>query len=200
MSNTTLASQRIASLLDENSFVEIGALVTARATDFNLKQTETPSDGVITGYGVIDGNLVYVYSQDASVLGGSMGEMHAKKIAKLYDLAMKTGAPIIGLIDSAGLRLQEATDALNAFGEVYMKQTLASGVIPQITAIFGNCGGGLALVPTLTDFTFMESKKAKLFVNAPNALDGNEISKCDTSSADFQSEKVGIVDAVAEEA
>ena len=86
MSNTTLASQRIASLLDENSFVEIGALVTARATDFNLKQTETPSDGVITGYGVIDGNLVYVYSQDASVLGGSMGEMHAKKIAKLYDL------------------------------------------------------------------------------------------------------------------
>ena len=200
MSNTTLASQRIASLLDENSFVEIGALVTARATDFNLKQTETPSDGVVTGYGVIDGNLVYVYSQDASVLGGSIGEMHAKKIAKLYDLAMKTGAPVIGLIDSAGLRLQEATDALNAFGEVYMKQTLASGVIPQITAIFGNCGGGLALVPTLTDFTFMESKKAKLFVNAPNALAGNEISKCDTSSADFQSEKVGIVDAVAEEA
>ncbi len=200
MSNTTLASQRIASLLDENSFVEIGALVTARATDFNLKQTETPSDGVVTGYGVIDGNLVYVYSQDASVLGGSMGEMHAKKIAKLYDLAMKTGAPVIGLIDSAGLRLQEATDALNAFGEVYMKQTLASGVIPQITAIFGNCGGGLALIPTLTDFTFMESKKAKLFVNAPNALDGNEISKCDTSAADFQSEKVGIVDAVAEEA
>jgi len=200
MSNTTLASQRIASLLDENSFVEIGALVTARATDFNLKQTETPSDGVITGYGVIDGNLVYVYSQDASVLGGSMGEMHAKKIAKLYDLAMKTGAPVIGLIDSAGLRLQEATDALNAFGELYMKQTLASGVIPQITAIFGNCGGGLALVPTLTDFTFMESKKAKLFVNAPNALAGNEISKCDTSAADFQSEKAGIVDAVAEEA
>ena len=200
MSNTTLASQRIASLLDENSFVEIGALVTARATDFNLKQTETPSDGVITGYGVIDGNLVYVYSQDASVLGGSVGEMHAKKIAKLYDLAMKTGAPVIGLIDSAGLRLQEATDALNAFGELYMKQTLASGVVPQITAIFGNCGGGLALVPTLTDFTFMESKKAKLFVNAPNALAGNEISKCDTSSADFQSEKVGIVDAVAEEA
>ena len=200
MSNTTLASQRIASLLDENSFVEIGALVTARATDFNLKQTDTPSDGVITGYGVIDGNLVYVYSQDASVLGGSMGEMHAKKIAKLYDLAMKTGAPVIGLIDSAGLRLQEATDALNAFGEIYMKQTLASGVIPQITAVFGNCGGGLALVPTLTDFTFMESKKAKLFVNAPNALAGNEISKCDTSAADFQSEKAGIVDAVAEEA
>ena len=112
MSTTSsLASKRIESLLDESSFVEIGALVTARATDFNLKQTETPSDGVVTGYGVIDGNLVYVYSQDASVLNGSVGEMHAKKIANLYDLAMKTGAPVIGLIDSAGLRLQEATDA-----------------------------------------------------------------------------------------
>ncbi|MBQ9990322.1 MAG: carboxyl transferase [Lachnospiraceae bacterium] len=200
MSTTTLAGQRITSLLDENSFVEIGGLVTARSTDFNLKQTDTPSDGVITGYGVIDGNLVYVYSQDASVLGGSMGEMHAKKITNLYDLAMKTGAPVIGLIDSAGLRLQEATDALNAFGEVYLKQTLASGVIPQITAVFGNCGGGLALIPALTDFTFMEEKKAKLFVNSPNALAGNEISRCDTSAAAFQSEKAGIVDVVADEA
>ncbi len=200
MSNTSQASQRIAALLDDNSFVEIGAMVTARATDFNLKQTETPSDGCITGYGVIDGSLVYVYSQDASVLGGSVGEMHAKKITNLYDLAMKTGAPVIGLIDSAGLRLQEAADALNAFGEIYMKQSLASGVIPQITAVFGSCGGGLALIPALTDFTFMEGKKAKLFVNAPNALAGNEISKCDTSSAAFQSEEAGLVDFVGEEA
>ena len=200
MSTTSQASQRINALLDENSFVEIGGLVTARATDFNLKQTETPSDGVVTGYGVIDGNLVYVYSQDASVLNGSVGEMHAKKIANLYDLAMKTGAPVIGLIDSAGLRLQEATDALNAFGEIYMKQTLASGVIPQITAVFGSCGGGLALIPGITDFTFMEEKKAKLFVNSPNALDGHEISKCDTSAAAFQSEETGLVDMVADEA
>ncbi len=200
MSITSQASQRIAALLDDNSFVEIGAMVTARATDFNLKQTETPSDGCITGYGVIDGSLVYVYSQDASVLGGSVGEMHAKKITNLYDLAMKTGAPVIGLIDSAGLRLQEASDALNAFGEIYMKQSLASGVIPQITAVFGSCGGGLALIPALTDFTFMEGKKAKLFVNAPNALAGNEISKCDTSSAAFQSEEAGLVDFVGEEA
>lgn len=200
MSTTTQASQRIGALLDENSFVEIGAQITARATDFNLKQTDTPSDGVITGYGVINGNLVYVYSQDASVLGGSIGEMHAKKIANLYDLAMKTGAPVIGLIDSAGLRLQEATDALNGFGEIYMKQTLASGVIPQITAIFGTCGGGLAVIPTLTDFTFMEADKAKLFVNSPNAIDGNEISKCNTSAAAFQSEEAGIVDVVADEA
>ncbi len=200
MSTTSKASQRIEALLDANSFVEIGALVTARATDFDLKQTETPSDGVVTGYGVIDGNLVYVYSQDASVLNGSVGEMHAKKITKIYDLAMKTGAPVIGLIDSAGLRLQEATDALNAFGEIYLKQTLASGVIPQITAIFGTCGGGLGLFPTLTDFTFMEEKNAKLFVNAPNALDGNTVAKCDSASAAFQSEESGIVDVVADEA
>lgn len=199
MSNSSQASQRIAALLDDNSFVEIGAKVTARSTDFNLKQTETPSDGVITGYGVIDGNLVYVYSQDASVLGGTIGEMHAKKITNLYDLALKTGAPVIGLIDSAGLRLQEATDALNAFGEIYQKQTLASGVIPQITAVFGTCGGGLALLTALTDFTFMEEKKAKLFVNSPNALDGNHIGKCDTSSAKFQSEESGAVDVVADE-
>lgn len=199
MSNTSQASQRITALLDDNSFVEIGAKVTARATDFNLKQTETPSDGVITGYGVIDGNLVYVYSQDASVLGGSIGEMHAKKIVNLYNLAMKTGAPVIGLIDSAGVRLQEATDALNGFGEIYLKQAMASGVIPQITAVFGTCGGGLALVPGLTDFTFMEGKKAKLFVNSPNAIEGNYTSKCDTSAAAFQSEEAGIVDVVAEE-
>lgn len=200
MSNSSQASQRIAALLDDNSFVEIGAMVTARATDFDLKQTETPSDGVITGYGVIDGNLVYVYSQDASVLNGTVGEMHAKKIANLYDLALKMGAPVIGLIDSAGLRLQEATDALNAFGEIYMKQTMASGVIPQITAIFGACGGGLAMVPTLTDFTFMEESKAKLFVNSPNALDGNYAEKCDTAAAAFQSSEAGLVDVVADEA
>ena len=200
MSTTSKASQRIAALLDDNSFVEIGGLVTARATDFNLKPNETPSDGCITGYGVINGNLVYVYSQDASVLNGTIGEMHAKKITNLYDLAMKTGAPVIGLIESAGLRLQEATDALAAFGEIYLKQTMASGVIPQITAGFGTCGGGLGLFPTMTDFTFMEEKNAKLFVNAPNALDGNVITKCDSSSAKFQAEESGIVDVVADEA
>lgn len=201
MSSTaqTLAGKRIASLLDENSFVEIGGYVTARNTDFNLSEKETPADGVITGYGVIDGSLVYVYSQDVSVLNGSIGEMHAKKITNLYDLAMKTGAPIIGLLDCAGLRLQEATDALNAFGEIYTKQVMASGVIPQITGIFGTCGGGLAVVPALTDFTFMEVNKGRLFVNAPNALEGNEISKCDTSSAAYQSEHAGLVDVMGNE-
>jgi acetyl-CoA carboxylase carboxyltransferase component len=196
MSNATqsLAGTRITSLLDANSFVEIGQSVTARSTDFNLTEKKAPSDGVITGYGVIEGNLVYVYSQDASVLNGTVGEMHAKKITRLYDLAMKTGAPVIGLVDCAGLRLEEATDALEAFGEIYLKQTLASGVIPQITAIFGTCGGGMAIVPALSDFTFIESAKGKVFVNSPNALAGNTITKKDTSSAEFQSEETGLID------
>ncbi|MBM6970439.1 carboxyl transferase [Mordavella massiliensis] len=193
MSTEKAAFRRVRGLLDAGSFVEIGGAVTARATDFNMPDKETPADGVITGYGVIDGNLVYVYSQDASVLNGAVGEMHAKKIARIYDMAMKMGAPVVGLIDCAGLRLQEASDALEAFGMLYQKQALASGVIPQITAIFGSCGGGLSVVPGLTDFTFME-EKGKLFVNSPNALPGNEISRCDTSSAAFQSEHTGLVD------
>lgn len=195
----TPASARITTLLDAGSFVEIGGAVTARTTDFNMQANETPGDGVITGYGVIDGNLVYVYSQDATVLNGAIGEMHARKIANIYDMAMKMGAPIIGLIDCAGLRLQEATDALQGFGSLYLKQTNASGVIPQITAIFGTCGGGLSVIPTLTDFTFMEAAKGKLFLNSPNAIPGNEISKCDTSSAKFQSEESGLVDQIGSE-
>jgi acetyl-CoA carboxylase carboxyltransferase component len=191
------ARERITSLLDDNSFVEVGAFVTRRSTDFNLQQKETPADGVITGYGVIDGNLVYVYSQDSSAMGGSIGEMHAKKITHIYDLALKMGAPVVGLIDSTGMRLQEATDALNGFGEIYLKQTLASGVIPQITAIFGNSGGGLAVMASLSDFSFMEGKNARLFVNSPNALAGNNKDKCDTAKASFQA-KTGMVDYVGE--
>lgn len=198
MSNTaqSSAAKRIAALLDENSFVEIGKSVTARSTDFNLTEEKTPSDGVITGYGLIDDSLVYVYSQDASVLGGSIGEMHAKKIARLYDLAVKMGAPVIGLIDCAGVRLQESVDALNAFGEVYRKMALASGVIPQITAVLGQCGGGLAVAAGLSDFVYME-KSAKLFVNAPNAIAGNKTE--DTASAEFQSQNTGLADFVGTE-
>ena len=201
MSGTALspAGRRIAELLDGNSFVEIGGQVTARNTDFNLQETDTPSDGVITGYGVIDGNLVYVYSQDASVLNGTLGEMHAKKIVRLYEMACKMGAPVIGLIDCAGIRLQEGVDALNGFGELYLQQTLASGVVPQITAVFGTCGGGLAVVPGLSDFTFMEEKDAKLFVNSPNAIAGNRKEKCDSSSAKFQAEEAGTVDMIGSE-
>lgn len=188
------AVMRIAALLDEGSFVEIGGAITARSTDFNLQNAPTPGDGVLTGYGLIDGNLVYVYCQNPEVLHGTIGEMHAKKIANVYDMAMKMGAPVIGLIDCAGMRLQEATDALNGFGEIYMQQTKASGVIPQITGIFGTCGGGMAMIPALTDFTLMEEKKAKLFVNSPNAIEGNEISKCDTSAAEYQAKEAGLVD------
>ena len=202
MSNSaqTSASSRIHMLLDENSFVEVGAYVTARSTDFNMTDKETPADGVVTGYGTIDGCLVYVYSQDAAVLGGSMGEMHAKKISNIYDMAMKMGAPVIGLVDCAGLRLQEATDALNGFGELFYHQTMASGVIVQISAIFGTCGGGMAVSSAIADFTFMEEKKAKLFVNSPNAIDDNYAGKCDTASAAYQSEMAGTVDFTGDEA
>ena len=187
MSNNAQLSaiDRITTLLDTNSFVEVGADVTSRSTDFNLTQNKIPADGVITGYGTIDDNPVYIFSQDSSALGGSIGEMHAKKIISIYDLALKVGAPVIGLIDSSGMRLQEATDAMNGFGQIYMKQTLASGVIPQITAIFGNCGGGLAVMASLSDFTFITKKNARLFVNSPNALSENYTEKNNTSEADF---------------
>lgn len=199
MSNTgkSKAADRIAALLDESSFVEIGSQVTARSTDFNLAEEKAASDGVITGYGLIDGNLVYVYSQDASVLGGSVGEMHVKKIVRLYSLAMKMGAPVIGLIDSAGMRLQESTDALNAFGMLYRRMAFASGVIPQITAVLGKCGGSLAVAAGMSDFVFMEDSSAKLFVNSPNALAGNK--EENTAGAKFQSEMSGLADFVGTE-
>ena len=130
--NASLAMQRIAKLVDENSFMEIGSLVTARSTDFNLTAAKTPSDGVITGHGLVNGSLVFVYSQDASVLNGTIGEMHAKKIANVYDMAMKMGAPIVGLIDCGGIRLQESVDALESFGQIYAAQVAASGIVPQV--------------------------------------------------------------------
>ena len=200
MGNTTQASarERIEAILDDNSFVEIGAGVKARATDFNMQEKDTPADGVITGYGEINGSLVYVYSQNPAVLGGSIGEMHAKKITGLYDMAMKMGAPVIGLIDCAGLRLQEATDALNGFGTIYRKMSLCSGLVPQITAVYGSCGGGLAVLSELSDFTFVEEKNGKLFVNSPNALDGNNDTKLDTASAAFQAE-AGVADFTGDE-
>lgn len=192
------AVERIDALLDERSFVEIGQAVTARSTDFQLDKVETPSDGVVTGYGLINGCPVYVYSQDEDVLGGSIGEMHARKIVNLYDLAIKTGVPVIGMIDCAGIRLQESTDALHAFGMIYKKQAQASGVILQISAIFGNCGGGLSVFPTLTDFTLME-ENGQLFVNAPNAINGNRKEVLNSASAAFQSKEAGTVDFVGNE-
>ncbi len=193
-SNNSLAMQRIVKLLDENSFMEIGSLVTARSTDFNLPDTDAPSDGVITGHGLIDGSLVFIYSQDASVLNGAIGEMHAKKIASVYDMAMKMGAPVIGFLDCSGIRLQESTDALNGLGQIYLKEAEASGVVPQISAVFGSCGGGLSTVSAMSDFNFIESSKGRMFVNSPNAIPGNRMDKCDTSSAEYQSKETGCVD------
>lgn len=188
---------RLENLLDEDSFVELGSLVTARVTDFNLDPKKAPSDGVVTGYGLIDERLVFVYSQDSSVLNGTIGEMHAKKILNVYDKAMKMGAPVIGLIDCGGVRLQEAFDATEAIGEMIAKACEASGSIPQITGIFGNCGGGLSVLPALSDFAYM-TKDAKLFVNSPDAITGNSTEKNDTSSASFQLE-CGNVDGIGTE-
>ena len=194
-SNTMSAKDRIASLVDENSFVELGAGITKRSTDFNMQEKSVPADGVITGYGLIQNNPVYVYSQDASALNGTIGEMHAKKIAHIYELAMKTGVPVFGLIDCAGMRLQESTDALAGFGQIYKMKAKASGVIPQISAIFGNCGGGVAVMAAMSDFTFMEQNNGKLFVNSPNTLEGNYTDKLDTASADFQ-KSASVVDMI----
>ena len=197
MSNTNAlsAKDRIATLVDENSFVEIGASITKRSTDFNMQEKAVPADGVVTGYGLIQNIPVYVYSQDAAALNGTIGEMHAKKIVHIYELAMKTGTPVVGLIDCAGMRLQEATDALAGFGQIYKVKAQASGIVPQISAIFGNCGGGVAVMAAMSDFTFMEKNNAKLFVNSPNTLEGNYTEKLDTASADFQ-KNASVVDVV----
>ncbi len=194
--NESLAMQRIAGLVDGSSFMEIGSLVTARSTDFNLAAEKSPSDGVITGHGLIDGSLVFIYSQDASVLNGTIGEMHAKKIAAVYDMAMKMGAPVIGLIDCGGMRLQESVDALDGFGQIYAKAAMASGVVPQICGVFGNCGGGLSVIPALCDFVFIEEKKGRMFVSSPDCIAKNRLDKCDTADAAFQSEHNGCVDFV----
>ena len=200
MSDTsTLAVQRISRLLDENSFMEIGASVTARGTDFNLTAKRAPSDGVVAGHGTIDGNLVFVYSQDSSVLNGTIGEMHARKIAHIYDMAVKMGAPVIGILDSGGIRLQEGCDALSGLGKIYRKMGVSSGIIPQIAVVMGPCGGGLSVISALSDFTFVEKEKGKLFLNSPDAVEGNNVSKCDMASADFAAKETGNVDLIGTE-
>lgn len=196
--NKKTARERMQQLFDENSFVEVGAFVQQRATDFNLNVKTVPADGVVTGYGTINGRLVYAYSQDATLVGGAIGEMHAKKIVTLYDLAIKMGAPIIGLLDSAGLRLQESTDALDAIGQIYIKQSMASGVIPQITGVVGTCGGGAAIIAGLSDFTFITDKNGQLFVNSPNTYDDTK----DTTafgSAQYNLEVSGLVDFICQD-
>lgn len=187
------AQARINALLDDNSFVELQSLVTSRNTDFNLDAKKEPSDGVIIGHGLVDGTLVFVFSQNADVLGGTIGEMHAKKILSVYDMALKVGAPVIGFIDCGGVRLQESFDALEALGSVIERAADVKGVIPQLICVAGNCGGGLSVLPALADFTFMVDG-AKLFINSPDTISGNNSDKCDTSSATFQFEEAGTVD------
>ena len=191
------ATSRIEALLDANSFVELGAAVTARTTDFNVSAEKTPSDGVVTGHGTIDGNLVFVFAQEPAVFGGAIGEMHAKKILSVYDRALKMGAPVIGVLDCTGVRLQESVDAVESLGMVLAKASEASGVIPQIMAVYGNCGGGLSVLTALADFTYM-TDSAKLFFNSPSTLPGNK--DVATDSAQFQSEEAGVVDFIGSEA
>ncbi|RKD33873.1 acyl-CoA carboxylase subunit beta [Thermohalobacter berrensis] len=164
------ARERIDMLLDEGSFVEIDAFVKHRCTNFGLDKKEIPGEGVVTGYGTIDGRLVYVFAQDFTVMGGSLGEMHAAKIGKIMDMALKTGAPVIGLNDSGGARIQEGVDALAGYGRIFYKNSIGSGVIPQISVIMGPCAGGAVYSPALTDFIFMVKNTSKMFITGPQVI------------------------------
>ncbi len=187
------AMQRVNKLLDAGSFVEFGALITARTTDFTLKEQQEPSDGVITGYGQIEGIPVYVYSQNREVLNGTIGEMHAKKIADLYDKAVRSSAPVIGLIDCGGFRLQESVDALDAFSKILEKQIGCAGKLLMISGILGVCAGGMTMVPALSDFAFM-SKDAQLFVNSPHTVTDNKSMARDPNPAAYQDETAGLAE------
>ncbi|MGX8797031.1 methylmalonyl-CoA decarboxylase subunit alpha [Fusibacter sp. JL298sf-3] len=164
------ARERLNLLFDENTFVELDAYVKHRCTNFGMEKVEAPAEGVVTGYGKVDGRLVYAYSQDFTVVGGSLGEMHANKICKTLDNAMKMGAPVVGLNDSGGARIQEAVDALSGYGKIFFKNTMASGVIPQITAIMGPCAGGAVYSPALTDFVFMVDQTSQMFITGPQVI------------------------------
>lgn len=164
------ARERINLLLDESSFTEIDAFVKHRCTNFGMETKEAPGEGVVTGYGTVNGRIVYVFAQDFTVIGGSLGEMHAKKISKVLDLAMKVGAPVIGMNDSGGARIQEGVDALSGYGEIFYRNAIASGVIPQISVIMGPCAGGAVYSPALTDFIFMVDKTSQMFLTGPQVI------------------------------
>ncbi|WP_273321266.1 carboxyl transferase domain-containing protein [Vallitalea guaymasensis] len=189
------ARERIDMLLDINSFVEIGAYMKHRSTDFGLGEAEIPGDGVVTGYGTIDNNLVYVYAQDFTVMGGSLGEVHAQKICKVMDMAIKTGAPIIGINDSGGARVQEGIDALGGFGEIFYRNTKASGIVPQISVIMGPCAGGAVYSPAITDFVFMVDNTSQMFITGPEVIKtvtGEEITKEELGGANVHASKSGV--------
>jgi methylmalonyl-CoA decarboxylase alpha subunit len=173
------ARERINLLFDEGTFVEIDAFVKHRCTNFGMEKTEAPGEGVVTGYGMVDGRVVYAFAQDFTVIGGSLGEMHAAKICKTLDNAMKVGAPVVGLNDSGGARIQEAVDALSGYAKIFYRNTIASGVIPQISVIMGPCAGGAVYSPGITDFIFMVDQTSKMFITGPQVIKtvtGEEVS------------------------
>src|SRR5215203_903612 len=164
------ARERIEFLLDEGSFEEIGMLVTHRSRDFGLDKEQYPGDGVVTGYGTIDGRMVYVFSQDFTVFGGSLSETHAEKICRIMDLAMQNGAPVIGLNDSGGARIQEGVVSLGGYADIFLRNTLASGVVPQISCIMGPCAGGAVYSPAITDFNVMVKDTSYMFITGPDVI------------------------------
>ena len=181
------ARERIDQLLDPGSFVEIDEFVTHRCTNFGLEKTKPLGDGVVTGWGTIDGRKVFIFSQDFTVLGGSLGEKHADKICKVLDMAMDMGCPVIGLNDSGGARIQEAVDALNGYGKIFYRNTLASGVIPQISVIMGPTAGGAVYSPALTDFIFMVDKTSVMHITGPaviKAVTGEEVTSEELGGAE----------------
>ncbi|NLC02701.1 MAG: methylmalonyl-CoA carboxyltransferase [Tissierellia bacterium] len=164
------ARERVNLFFDEGSFVEIDKFVKHRSTNFGMDEVDAPADGVVTGYGTVDGRLVFIYAQDFTVMGGSLGEMHANKIAKIQDMALKMGAPIIGMNDSGGARIQEGVDALSGFGKIFYRNTISSGVIPQISVIMGPCAGGAVYSPAITDFIFMVENTSMMFITGPEVI------------------------------
>ncbi len=189
------ARERLDVLLDKGSFHEVDAFVVHRTHDFDLDKQKIMSDSVVTGWGTIEGRLVYVYSQDFTVFGGSLGEVHAAKICKIMDMAMKNGAPMIGLNDSGGARIQEGVVALAGYSDIFLRNTLASGVIPQISAIMGPCAGGAVYSPALTDFIFMARNTSYMFVTGPDvvkAVTHEEVTQEELGGASVHSEKSGV--------
>jgi propionyl-CoA carboxylase beta chain len=196
------ARERLEALLDGGSFVELDLFVAHRAREFGMDKTEAPADGVITGYGTIGGRLAYVFSQDFTVLGGSLGEAHAGKIVKVMDLAMRTGAPMIGLNDSGGARIQEGVASLGGYAEIFLRNTLASGVIPQISAIMGPCAGGAVYSPAITDFTVMVRGTSAMFVTGPQVLrtvTREDVATEELGGADIHATRSGVAHFVADD-
>ncbi len=189
------ARERINMLFDEGSFIEIDAFVTHRCNEFDMAETKAPGEGVVVGYGTVDGRLVYAYAQDFTVIGGSLGEMHAAKICKVMDMAVKMGAPIIGINDSGGARIQEGIDALKGFGDIFYRNTLSSGVIPQIAVIMGPCAGGAVYSPAICDFTFMVEKTSQMFITGPSvvkSVTGEDVSFDELGGATTHAAKSGV--------